>query len=301
MNCDCPTFDCTCDGHDDLLSGWLLGALTADQATEQVFPLAKVTHTAGQTAAVRSGIVQSVNAGLIIDPSGQNAYVPGTKDCAAAGGSAVGGNVKLAQMAGGLALQGINVAAAVSTGVAAAIGTALGPLTMGISTLIGLFPLLLGHHAAAVKKEQSVLCAAVPAANNYLQIIDQAVQSGQITPQQGISALNSLYNDFIGNVSSIVKGSIGTGTCNAACVITGELHAIIIEKQSQYQDLATAAAQTVTPARPNTTSPAGVTVPASSYASFYGQPAAAAAPASSSDWLPIAAMLALGFLVVRGL
>lgn len=281
------------------MSGWFLGALTADQATEQVFPLAKVTHTAGQTAAVRNQIVQAVSAGLIIDPSGQNAYVPGTKDCAAAAGSGTSGNVKLAQMAGGLALQGINVAAALSTGVAAAIGTALGPLTMGISTLIGLFPLFFGHHAAAVKKEQSVLCAAVPAANNYLQVIDQAVQSGQATPAQGISALNSLYNDFMGNVSSIVKGSISTGTCNAACVMAGMLHAIIVEKQSQYQDLANAAMQTVTPARPNTTSPAGVSVPASSYASFYGQPTAAA-PASSSDWMPIAALLVLGFLVMRG-
>ncbi|HXP23130.1 MAG TPA: hypothetical protein VN807_03285, partial [Candidatus Sulfotelmatobacter sp.] len=172
----------------------------------------------------------------------------------------------------------------------------------------------------AVKKEQNVLCSAVPAANNYLQIIQQGVESGLATPQQGIDALNSLVNDFKNAVSSIEKN------CNAACVMTEELQAVVLVKQSEYQDMiaaqqaqaqaqATAAAQAaaaaaaaeaqpvqvVTPSRPNTTAPAAV-VPASSYAGFYsssGAPVPAAAASGGSNWLPIAAALAAGFLLTR--
>jgi hypothetical protein len=152
---------------------------------------------------------------------------------------------------------------------------------------------------------------AVPPANQALQVIDEAVQSGQATPQQGIDALNSLLNGFLSNVASIQHGSdpMSSGQCNAACVEATKLHAIVLEKESEYQDLIQtnpalpaggAAAQTVTPARPNTISPAGTAVPASSYASFYGQPAA---PTSSSteSWLPIAAVIAAGFLLLRNL
>jgi hypothetical protein len=217
-----------------------LAAITADQAAETVFPAASVSKHAGETSATRALLVSAATDGQLINAGGAAAYIPGTSECSATGQST---NVKLAQVSGTMAITGINVAAALSTRVGAAIGAALGPLTLGLSTLVGLLPLLFGHHAQKVKKEQSMLCAAVPAANNYLQIIDQAVSSGQVTPAQGIAALNSLQSDFRSQVSSIIKGDSPTASqCNAACVMYSQLKAIVAFKVSQYQDLQTSSA-----------------------------------------------------------
>jgi hypothetical protein len=225
-----------------------LGALTPDQATEQVFPAAQVKNSAGHNQAARDQILASANAGQILNGQGGLDYVPGTSQCSASG---VSSNVKLAQISGTLALTGISTLAAsvgstaavtmlFGTAIGTTVGAVLGPLTMGISTIIGLLPLLLGHHARAVKKEQSALCFAVPAANNYLQIIDQAVSTGQATPQQAIAALNSLLSDFGTQVASIRHGNdpMSSGECNAACIEYSKLRAIVIQKSSQYQDLA---------------------------------------------------------------
>jgi len=302
MSACCPT----------LRGNWVLGALSPEDAANQVFPSSKVTSTAGENQAVWDGIKAAAAAGQLLNSSGQPDMVPGTSQCAAASGSGQSGNVKLAQMAGGLALTGINVAAVMSASLMAAVGGAviLGAATMGIGAIIGLFPLLFGHHAAAVKKEQSALCSAVPAANNYLQIIVSAVQNGQATPQAAIQALSSLYNDFESAVSSVLQGSIGTGTCNAACVEIAKLHAIVLEMQSQYQDqidaadaaaasVAAGTSQVLPASTPNTTAAAAV-APASSYASFYNQPAATA-PSTSSSWLPIAAIAVAAFLLMETL
>lgn len=272
-----------------------LGALTADQAVEQVIP----SSVTGWAAQMRAATVLDVQKGqLVRGGTGGPLYVPGTPDCAAAAGTGQSGNVKLAQVGSSLALTGINVAAALSTTVATALGTALGPATLGISALIGLFPLLFGHHGAAVKKEQSILCAAVPAANNYLQIIDDGVRTGKVSPQQGIDALNSLLSDFQSAVSPIMSGTSPADgkSCNAACTVYAALKAIVIYNQSQYQDLA---AQT-TPAMTSGSGPTSaapvssgstLTIPASS---------PSGAPVSTGvSWLPIAALIAVGFIASR--
>jgi hypothetical protein len=312
-HCGCQTEECNCPTG---LHGYFLGALTPEQATEEVFPASRVTSSAGHNAAARAQILASAGAGEIMGASGAD-YVPGTSQCSAAAGSGPG-NVQLAQTASGLALQGTSIGLVASGTITAA---ALAPWTMGISAIIGLFPLLFGHHAQAVKKEQSVLCTAVPAANNYLQIIDQAVKSGKATPQQGIDALNSLLSDFESQVSSIRQGSDPTssGQCNAACIEQTKLHAVVLVMQSEYQDMISAASvaapapvpvtappvpasPVVATTRPNVVTAPGVTTP-SSYASFYspGGAAPAAAAPSTSSWLPIAAV-AIGafFLMSRG-
>lgn len=216
-----------------------LSALTPDQATEQIFPAASVKTSAGHNQGVRNGILASVQAGQITgNTPGVLDYTPGTGECSASG---VSTTVKLAQTASGLALTGTTIGLTAAGTFTAA---ALAPWTLGISAIIGLFPIIFGHHAAAVKKEQSVLCAAVPAANNYLQIIDQAVQSGQATPQQGQSALDSLVSDFQSQVASIIHGAdpMSSGECNAACVELSKLRAIVAYKKSVYQDMAASSA-----------------------------------------------------------
>jgi hypothetical protein len=341
--CGCQTGeDCGC--HSGALRGyrWHLGgtfmgslaAISPADAANQVFPTAKIRSGAGHNQSIWNSLQLAAQTGQMVGAAGEIAYIPGTVDCAAASGvpSGAQNDLKLVQTGSGLALQGVNVGLL-------ATGTALGPLTAGISiavsAIVGLFSTLINHHAQAVRQEQSVLCSAVPAANNYLKIISQAVLSGQVTPQQGVDALDSLLNDFEGSVSSIRHGSDPTssGECNAACVMQSELHAIVLLIESEFQDMINAAnaaaapVQAVVPARPNTTAPIAA-APASSYAPFYASspatpPAATgatntvaastspvpafttapvpAAAASTTNWLPIAAMAIAGFFLLRSL
>jgi hypothetical protein len=202
-----------------------LGALSPEQATEQIFPSSKITNTAGHNQAVYNAILASASAGQILDNGGQPAYVPGSADCAASG-------VGTAQVA-------LSSVAATAAKTAPFLGPAAPAVAIG-AAIVGLFGTIFGHHAAAVKKEQNVLCTAVPAANNYLQLIQQAVSTGQSTPQQGIDALNSLVADFTSAVSSVASGQgpAQSGGCNAGCVVIAELKAIVAMMASQFQDMA---------------------------------------------------------------
>lgn len=301
-----PSCSCGC-GRPSLAAYRGLGALDPATAARQI-----IAAQSGLNASSKTAIAASAQAGQMLDANGKPAYIPGTPDCAALGSSGVS-NVQLAQIGGGLALTGINVAAALSSSVAGAIGVALGPATLGVSAIIGLFPLLFGHHAAAVKKEQSVLCAAVPAANNYFLLIDQAVQQRQATPQQAIAALQSLVTDFQSQVSSIMHD------CNAACVMFDELKAIALVKQSQYQDVISAAqasgagvpgtAQMPSASGPISVAPvsgggiAQIPIAFGASAPATVSPSAAAAPAagSSPSWLPLAALVIGGFFLMRAL
>jgi len=295
---------CSCGGRCSSRSAWGLGSCP----------------TGASVSALTCVVNQAAQVGYLADAAGNVAYIPGTNECAAASGGGGVSNVQLAQVGGSLALTGINIAAATSAAVGAAIGAALGPATLGISAIIGLFPLLFGHHAAAVKKEQSILCSAVPAANNYLQIIDQGVQQGKATPAQGVAALNSLYNDFASAVAPIRQGtSVSAGGCNAACVMQAQLAAIIAKKAAQYQAMP-APAQPSAPAAamPSASGPV-ITAPITSGATakiptaFGTTPApassvtppatvaAAAAAASTPNWLGIAALVVGGFFLARAL
>jgi hypothetical protein len=211
----------------------ILGAITPDAAAASVI----------QASGVKSGtisskqmaqIVASIQAMQVQDPGGN--YEPGTSSCAASGVSQGANDLKLVGSAGSLAL---TTASSAQVGLIAA-----GPATLGISIaiagIVGIFSTIMAHHAAAVKKEQNVLCSAVPAANNYLQIIAQAVAAGQATPAQGIQALQSLSSNFDSAVSSIRK--MGGSSCNAACIMTEELRGVIAYMSSQFQDLISAQA-----------------------------------------------------------
>ncbi len=314
MSCGCQSgHDCGCHGRG--VSGYRrfrsFGALDPSSAVTQV-----VGSDTQVNAGSKAAILASAQRLQMLDANSQPAYIPGGTECTAAQGVPSGAqtDLKIGQTAAGLALTGVNV------GLQAA-GVALGPVTAGISiavsTIVGLFSTLVNHHAQAVAKEQTVLCSAVPAANNYLNVIAQAVSGGLATPQDGINALESLKGDFRSSVGSIYKD------CNAACVMYMELEAICAVMESQYQDLISGAAQVVTAGGPNVTQPSAV-APASSYSSFYSSsatpsspntvaaptgsvpsfttaPASAAAPGASGDWLPIAALGIAAFLLFRSL
>jgi hypothetical protein len=301
MSCRCGGSCCkdTSLGYDSGIYDSGLGAITADQAAQQAMPKSSVRSTPGFTQAVYNDIVAAAQSGEFqaFNPSG----------CS---GVSAGGNLKLIQTGGSLALTGLQIGLTTSGAISAA---ALAPFTMGISALIGLFPMFFQHHAQAVALEQKTICAAVPAAENYLQVIEQAVQSGQIDPAHGIAALQSLLSDFTAQMSSIMKNT--SSACNAACVWVKELTAIVAYQTAAYQDLESAAqpAQAapspltappapsspavVTP-RPNTV-PAAGTPTSSSYSSFYSGATPAAPTSSLPSWWPIAALALGGFLLVR--
>lgn len=214
---------------------FLLGALTPDAAARTVFPNPPASPNPGHNMATFDSIVAAAQSGQM-----SPAYLPGTGDCAnvTLGPRAI--LTKGAGQAGGLLLK---IGAASANPIILAAGAAA-----TVASVV--FSAIFGHHAKAVAKERSILCAAVPAANQTLQVIDEAIAAGQFTPQNGIDALNATLAGFAQQVASIQHGADPTarGECNAACVMLSQLRAIVAEKISQYQDIqATQAAAAATP------------------------------------------------------
>jgi len=205
-----------------------MGSLAPIDAAKQIFPNAPRSSSAGHNMATFNQMVAAAQAGQVVDASGGPAYIPGTGACA--GASLVKPTV--ANTAGGIALSFVPTAFAA--------GPVVGAIVLAGAAIAKVFGFIFGHHAAAIRKEQSILCAAVPAANQSLQIIDQALSSGQVTPQQAMDAIDSLVSGFRSAVAPIIHGADPTvsGECNAACVMLSELRAVALVKKSQYQDLA---------------------------------------------------------------
>jgi len=260
-----------------------MGAITADQAAAQAMPKNTIRNRPGFTQAVYNEIVNAAQTGQFTD------YNAAAKSCLTSPSSTGARALSLVSTGSGLALQG-----AVQGGLIAA-GPATFGITIAIAGITALFGTIFSHHAQAVATENRILCASGPAANNYLQIIDQAVATGKATPAQAKQALQSLLADYTSTVQPIIKNN--SGQCNAACVELKELTAIVAYKSSVYDDMANAAATSSAAGAGPTSAPAvasGSTlqVPPASAAS------AGVAPAAPS-WLPIAALVAFAFFAVR--
>jgi hypothetical protein len=175
-------------------------------------PLSTVRNTAGFTQTVYNDIVQAASSGTIVafNPSG----------CT---------GVSVLKPALTATASGLLLKFGPSAGPAA-------PFLIAAGAVLKVFSFIFAHHAAAVARERQVICAAVPAAQTSLQVIDQAVQAGQATPQIGSASLDQLLSDFSQQVSSIIKMS--PSQCNAACVWTKMLTAIVAKKKADYADLA---------------------------------------------------------------
>ena len=271
----------------------VLGAMTPDEAAQQAMPKSSIRSTPGFTQAVYDDIVSAAQSGQF------QAFNP-----AGCQGVSTGGNIKIIQSAGGLALNGTSMGLS-AAGITSVAGIPLAPFTFGISAIIGLFPLFFAHHAAAVAKEQRIICAAVPAAQNYLQEIETAVQSGKATPEHGIQAMQSLLSDFQSTVAPIIKND--AHHCNAACVWVKELIAIVAYQNSVFADInaqqQAAAAAAKAPAQV-TSGNAPAAAPVISSGSTMVLPPSSSAPAAASaspNWLGIAALLVGGFFVWRAI
>ncbi len=206
-----------------------LGEITAQDAARQVFTAAP-TKTPGHNQAVLDAMVSSAQAGYL------NQQLPAL----CAGGRPPGMVAPaLLNTASGIAMKFVPTAFAA--------GPIVGGIVLAGAAIAKVFGIIFGHHAAAIKKEQSVLCAAIPATNDALTVIDQVLASGQSTPRQAMDALDQVVSGFSQATASIRKGNDpnGTGDCNAACVWLSELKAVVARKKSQYQDLIAQQAQSI--------------------------------------------------------
>lgn len=230
-------------------------------------------------------------------------------------------SINLFSTVSGLALgtagAGIGIADATIQGFAAGTGAILGVATMGAGVLFAVLSMIFQHHAQAVRQEQGLGCAAIAAANNSLNLIQQAVQNGQMTPATASAGLDQLQSQF----NSYVAPSVGHNPCNADCELTVLLSAMVIYLKSQLAAIAAqqqaqpAPAPIVTPApivpAPPTSSSAAPAQPGSGSAGsgpavvpaissgsvLVLPPTAPAAPASSINWMAIAAV-AVGAIVL---
>jgi hypothetical protein len=104
-----------------------------------------------------------------------------------------------------------------------AAGVLAGPATLGISSAVSLAVAgiedVFQHHAQAVANEQSTICSMAAYFNGVCPQIDQAVLSGAITYDQGVTFMRQVTQQAISGLQSIYK------PCNAACVYQGVLRA----------------------------------------------------------------------------
>ena len=124
------------------------------------------------------------------------------------------------------------VAAAGPIGAAVVIGAAV----------IGLFASIFRPNQYT-KDEIQILCQAVPAANAVLQQVGVEVQSGTITPQQAVQALNTLLSQFTNSVSKLINHTAGNyaQTGDDTEFLLASLTAIVAERSDQYSAMAAAA------------------------------------------------------------
>lgn len=198
--------------------GWL-AALTPDQAAQVAMPKSTVSSRAGFTQTVYNDIVQAAQSGNFVgfNPSGCSA--PATGSIAGAALTKVGSNIAI-KIAG--------------------MSAVLGPIGAIAAPILGIFSSIFNHHAQAVAREQAIVCSSVPSAAQALQVIEQAVQNGTIDPATGIASLQQVVSEFQSTVAPIIK--MNTSQCNASCVWTKELQAIVAEMSSRWQDQINAAA-----------------------------------------------------------
>lgn len=150
---------------------------------------------------------------------------------AVAGGAGAAGAAGSAGAAAGAAAGG----GGGSAGAAGALAAAAPFLIIG-AVALGVIGAIFAHHAAAVKKEQTTMCAAVPGANEGLDWITGEFRGGRLSKQDAKAALDSLYSNFNAYVQPVLKDSGDGSKCNLACGYRRALQAVIAKKKAEIDD-----------------------------------------------------------------
>jgi hypothetical protein len=189
-------------------------------------------------------------------------------------------NVNLFQTVSGLALgttsAGVGILAANPALLPMISVPVAGAIIAGAAVVVGIISTILNHHRAAVRQEQQLGCAAIAAANNAFNLIDQAVRSGQLRPADAAAAMDAL----VSKVSAFVAPAVKHNPCNANCELLVQVKAVAIYRKSLYADLAAAQATAPAPApAPVVVSSGGQPIPTTGLVrSADGQPGLAIPP-----------------------
>lgn len=147
-------------------------------------------------------------------------------------------NVNLFQTGASLALgtsaAGIGIAGAAGA-IAASTAALAGAVTMGVGAIVGVISVIFQHHAAAVRQEQQLGCAAIAAWNNSISLIDNAISNGHLTPDAASAAMDELYSKISAALAPAVSHS---PYCSADCELLIECKAIVIFRKAKYAALA---------------------------------------------------------------
>jgi hypothetical protein len=149
-------------------------------------------------------------------------------------------NLNLFSTASGLALGTTSAAVGVlgPSGAAlipAAAVPVIGWVVAGVGAIVGLISAIFTHHAAAVKRDLSFGCSALPAVNNAFSVIAKAVQDGQIQPADAASALDQIYSEFQSAGGAAINDS---PWCNSNCEMGVVLQGMVIYWKAQYTAMA---------------------------------------------------------------
>ena len=222
---ECGDDPCRTPGPWNPTRRFSLGALDPTDVANSIMPQSAISKVPGFTQDIWNDIQESAASGQI-----ENFVQP----CTGQSGPSGAQIVQTATSSG----------SAIALAIPAVAAGPFAPFVLIGAALVGLFEQLFAAHARAVKKEQQVECAAVPAFNDGITAITQAVTAGTITPQTGISSSSQLLNSFQQQISQIMKDD--PTQCNAGCVWWKCAQAAVAELQSQFQDMITQA-ETVTP------------------------------------------------------
>jgi hypothetical protein len=147
----------------------------------------------------------------------------------------------------------------------------------GVGALVGLISAIFRHHAAAVKRDLTFGCSAIPAVNNVFSVIAQGVQSGQIKSADAASALDHVYSEYQSAGGAAINYS---PWCNSNCELGVILLGMVIYWKAQYQ--AMAAQQAATAAEATAQAAESSSAPGTSLPS----PAVPVSQAASSTTVP---------------
>lgn len=303
---------CECGSHLGALGD--SGTLTVAQALQMAMAMysgQNFNPKDAQSYPASSGVARQIQAGAFDPYSGCGTPAK---------------NMSLLTTTSGISLSvgGATTGILVATHVISAVtGAVLGAATLGVGALISVIGMIFAHHAAAVQRDMNFICGALPAVNNSIAVIKQAVAAGQTSPAAAAAALDEIYSQFMtaGGASGSASGpgnipDSGVAInkhpyCNAACELSMVLKAMVLYWQSQFMAAAgapAAASSTSVPA--GTPTPAGTLVsmapptsaPGGTLVSMATGQAVAPPPAPASSGLSfglIAAGLVGAFLLFR--
>lgn len=124
-----------------------------------------------------------------------------------------------------------SVGAGVGAGTAGAFGAGAGfagaaataASVVGLAALpFAVWGMINAHHKVAIAREQATLCDVVIAANNFWDVLENAMQQGKILPDDAIAAIKQTEPQLLEAMRPIKK----TSPCNAACEMEYALRAI---------------------------------------------------------------------------